>query len=91
MENNSSEFRLAAQREILVAVLSALYRHKDLWSEIKRALEEVPIVQDHEEDPGIVPSEAFARQNAMTWEIASILEDARARSDLDPETGRDVS
>lgn len=86
MENNSSEFRLAAQREILVAVLSALHRHKDLWREIKRALEEVPIVQDHEEDPGIVPSEAFARQNAMTSEIASILDDAQARSDLGPET-----
>lgn len=76
---------LAAQREILVAVLSALYRHKDVWAEINRALEDVPIVQDHEEDPGVVPSEAFARQNAMTTEIASILQDARARTDLDPE------
>jgi hypothetical protein len=85
MENQSIEFRLAAHREILVSVLSALYRRKDVWAEIKRALEEVPIVQDHEEDPGVVPSEAFARQNAMTSEIASMLQDARDRTDLDPE------
>ncbi|PJR15963.1 hypothetical protein [Sinorhizobium meliloti] len=84
MENQSIEFRLAAHREILVAVLSALYRHKDVWAEVNRALEEVPIVQDHEEDPGVVPSEAFARQNAMTTEIASMLQDARDRTDLDP-------
>ncbi|MQW88935.1 hypothetical protein [Sinorhizobium saheli] len=74
------EFRLAAHREILVAVLSALARHDELWSEINRLLEEVEIVQDHEEDPGIVPSEAFARQNALTAEITSILEDATARA-----------
>jgi hypothetical protein len=74
------EFRLAAHREILVAVLSALARHDELWSEINRLLEEVEIVQDHEEDPGIVPSEAFARQNALTTEITSILEDATARA-----------
>jgi len=74
------EFRLAAHREILVAILSALARHDELWSEINRLLEEVEIVQDHEEDPGIVPSEAFARQNALTTEITSILEDATARA-----------
>ena len=85
MENRSIEFRLAAHREILVAVLSALYRHKDVWAEVNRALEEVQIVQDHEEDPGVVPSEAFARQNAMTTEIASMLQDARDRTDLDPQ------
>ena len=85
MENRSIEFRVAAHREILVAVLSALYRHKDVWAEVNRALEEVPIVRDHEEDPGVVPSEAFARQNAMTTEIASMLQDARDRTDLDPQ------
>ncbi|ASY65526.1 hypothetical protein SJ05684_b45440 (plasmid) [Sinorhizobium sojae CCBAU 05684] len=79
------EFRLAAHREILVAVLSGLSRHEDLWAEISRTLDEVRIVQDHEEDPGVVPSEAFARQNAMTAEITSILRDATLRAELDPE------
>lgn len=79
------EFRLAAHREILVAVLSGLSRHEDLWADISRTLDEVRIVQDHEEDPGVVPSEAFARQNAMTAEITSILSDATLRAELDPE------
>ncbi|NRP72438.1 hypothetical protein ILFOPFJJ_03336 [Ensifer psoraleae] len=78
MEN--IEFRLAAHREILVAVLSALAKNDDAWLVINRILEEELIVQDHEEDPGIVPSEAFARQNAVTTEISSILQDASARA-----------
>lgn len=82
------EFRLAAHREILVAVLSALARHEDVWPEINRILDEATIVQDHEEDPGIVPSEAFARQNAMTEEITSILRDATMRAALDPEAAQ---
>lgn len=76
----STEFRLAAQREVLVAILSALAKNADAWLEINRILEEELIVQDHEEDPGIVPSEAFARQNAVTAEISSILQDASARA-----------
>ncbi|OAP39887.1 hypothetical protein AU381_10075 [Sinorhizobium glycinis] len=79
------EFQLAAHREILIAVLSALVRHEDVWPEINRVLDEVRIVQDHEEDPGIVPSEAFAKQNAMTAEITSILRAATMRAALDPE------
>lgn len=79
------EFRLAAHREILVAVLSALSRRADVWAEIERMLDEASIVQDHEEDPGIVPSEAFSRQNAMISEITSILQDAALRAALDPE------
>ena len=86
MENRKTEFMLAAHREILVVVLSALARQGgDAWAEIRRVLEEVPIVQDHEEDPGVVPSEAFARQNAMTAEITSILDDATARARADPQ------
>ncbi|MDK1492767.1 hypothetical protein QN219_22330 [Sinorhizobium sp. 7-81] len=82
MEN--IEFRLAAYREILVAVLSALAKNDDAWLVINRILEEELIVQDHEEDPGIVPSEAFARQNAVTAEISSILQDASARAAAEP-------
>ncbi|MDK1374384.1 MULTISPECIES: hypothetical protein [unclassified Sinorhizobium] len=81
MEN--IEFRLAAHREILVAVLSALAKNDDAWLKINRILEEELIVQDHEEDPGIVPSGAFARQNAMAAEISSILQDASARAAAD--------
>ncbi|MCZ4094581.1 hypothetical protein [Sinorhizobium psoraleae] len=82
MEN--IEFRLAAHREILVAVLSALAKNDNAWLVINRILEEELIVQDHEEDPGIVPSEAFARQNAVTAEISSILQDASARAAAEP-------
>ncbi|ACP23320.1 conserved hypothetical protein (plasmid) [Sinorhizobium fredii NGR234] len=78
-------FQLAAHREILIALLSALARHQDVWPEINRVLDEVRIVQDHEEDPGIVPSEAFARQNAVTEEITSILQAATMRAAQDPE------
>lgn len=74
------EFRLAAHREILVAVLAALARHDDVWTEVRRALDQALVVQDHEEDPGIVPSEAFARQNAMIAEITSMLQDAATRA-----------
>lgn len=82
------EFQLAAHREILIAVLSALARHEDVWPEINRVLDETRIVQDHEEDPGIVPSETFARQNAMTAEIAAILRAAAMRAALDPDEPR---
>lgn len=82
------EFQLAAQREILIALLSAMVRHEDLWPEISRVLDEVRIVQDHEEDPGIVPSEAFARQNAVTAEITDILRAATMRAALDPDVPR---
>ncbi|TCN33251.1 hypothetical protein [Sinorhizobium americanum] len=79
------EFQLAAHREILIALISALARHEDVWPEINRVLDEVRIVQDHEEDPGIVPSEAFARQNALTEEITAILRAATMRAALDPD------
>lgn len=82
------EFRLAAHREILIAVLAALARHEDVWPEVNRVLDEARIVQDHEEDPGIVPSEAFARQNAMTEEITAILRDATMRATLDPDAAQ---
>ncbi len=66
-----SNFSWAAHRENLIAVLSALVRHEDVWPEVGRVLDEVRNVQYHEEDPGIVPFEVFARQ--VTSEITSIL------------------
>lgn len=72
------EGRLSAQREILIAFLAA-YIAGDRDS-LNARLRDETMFMDGEEDPGVVPSEAFAFEEARSAEIRAILRAAQARA-----------
>ena len=78
------EGRLNAQRETLAFLIAGL-AHIQAGAggaeapDVIEALEEHSRFQDHQEDPGAVPTAAFAIEGAMMREFALILETARAR------------
>lgn len=69
----SLEGRLMAHRKLIAMILSTLRDSPELWSKIEDRLE----VRDHEEDPGVIPSEAFAIEAALADEIRLVLRTAR--------------
>ncbi|MDB5526758.1 MAG: hypothetical protein JWM58_4521 [Rhizobium sp.] len=71
------EGRLSAQREILISVLAALLSGGP--NTLNAKLKDETIFMDGEEDPGVVPSEAYAFEAARAAEIRSILGAAKAR------------
>lgn len=78
------EGRLNAQRETLAMLIAELAHFQTNAANAQvpgviDALEELSRFQDHQEDPGAVPTAAFAIEGAMTREFALILETARAR------------
>lgn len=83
MANEELEGRLNAQRETLaflvahIAYLESCGRHSA--ARILDALDERSQFQDHQEDPGAVPTSAFAIEGAMMREFRMILRNARAR------------
>lgn len=68
------EGRLVAQRRVLGVLLARLSRDDPALLE---QLEGMAQVQDHEEDPGVVPDEAYAAQAAQADEVRLILDSAR--------------
>jgi hypothetical protein len=72
------EGRLSAQREVLVAFLAAYLSggHATLSARLR----DETMFMDGEEDPGVMPSEAFAFEAARSDEIRSILRAAQARA-----------
>jgi hypothetical protein len=64
------EGRLIAQRKVLARLVASTPR---AW----RALEQSAPFQDHEEDPGVIPSSAYAIEAAAAEELRLIAEDAR--------------
>ncbi|MCT7377925.1 hypothetical protein [Chelativorans salis] len=77
LPNEELEGRLNAQRETL-AFLIAHLTHLE-GDSLLDALDEQSQFQDHQEDPGAVPTSAFAIEGAMMREFRLILEEARAR------------
>jgi hypothetical protein len=73
------EGRLIAQRKVLARLVASAPR---AW----RALEQSAPFQDHEEDPGVIPSSAYAIEAAVAEELRLIAEDARRFRD-DAEAG----
>jgi hypothetical protein len=69
------EGRLIGQRKVLAMLVAAMPQDGALWAR----LEERAQVQDHEEDPGVMPSGAYAIEAAAAEEVRLILEMA-ARS-----------
>lgn len=72
------EGRLSAQREILIAFLAAYLG--DGRDTLNARLKDEAVFMDGEEDPGVMPSEAFAFEAARSAEIRSILKSAKARA-----------
>lgn len=70
------EGRLNAQREALAVILAWAMRQPD--SDITTYLEAGLAVQDHEEDPGVLPDAAFATEAAKASEMQLLLERAKA-------------
>lgn len=73
------EARLHAQRELLIALATQLAGVMPDAERFWAALEEAAPQQNHQEDPGVVASAAFAIEGAMALEYAALLESARRR------------
>ena len=79
MDSNELEARLNAHREILISLMASMMadgRHDRVFDELR----EDAVFRDGEEDPGIVPSRAFASEAHAADEIARLLDAARARA-----------
>jgi hypothetical protein len=79
MNVHELEARLNAHREVLISLMASMMaegRHARVFDE----LQQDSIFRDGEEDPGIVPSKAFASEAHAADEIARLLDAARARA-----------
>ncbi|WP_292501248.1 hypothetical protein [Mesorhizobium sp.] len=79
LTNEEIEGRLNAQRETLslvVALLAGLdATSEQVWAELEARFQ----FQNNQEDPGALPSSAFAIESAMMREFKLIADEARAR------------
>lgn len=73
------EGRLNAQREALAFLFALAFDREEDFERLWRLLEERFQFQNNQEDPGVLPSRAFAIEGAMMREFRQIAEDARAR------------
>lgn len=79
MNSHEMEARLNAHREVLISLMASMMaegRHERVFDE----LQQDAVFRDGEEDPGIVPSKAFASEAHAADEIARLLDAARARA-----------
>jgi hypothetical protein len=77
------EGRLNAHRELMIEMLAAMIGGEVTITSFLRKLRDDATFKDNEEDPGVMPEEAFAIENAAAREIRSILDAARARAAAD--------
>ncbi|WP_147272164.1 hypothetical protein [Phyllobacterium salinisoli] len=79
ISNEEIEGRLVAQREVLGLVLALLARQTDAGERFWDELEGRAAFQNQQEDPGALPTGAFATQAALMREYRLIVEEARGR------------
>ncbi|MBZ7927672.1 hypothetical protein LAC81_37690 (plasmid) [Ensifer adhaerens] len=77
------ELQLIAHRKILTALLASSASLPEQWERIMFHLRDDLVVQDHEEDPGVVPDADFAFQYALTEEMRTILTRAEVRARIE--------
>jgi hypothetical protein len=77
------EGRLNAHRELMIELLAAMIGGEITISSFLRRLRDDATFKDNEEDPGVIPEEAFAIENSAAREVRAILEAARARAEAD--------
>ncbi len=75
------EGRLNGHRELMIEMLAAMIGGEVTITAFLRRLRDDATFKDNQEDPGALPEEAFATENAMAREVRSILEAARARAE----------
>ncbi|MCB5203643.1 hypothetical protein LH464_14285 [Neorhizobium sp. T786] len=77
------EGRLNAHRELMIDMLAAMIGGEVTITQFLQRLRDDATFKDNEEDPGVMPGEGFAIENATARELRSILEAARARAAAD--------
>lgn len=73
--------RLDAQRRVLGWLLEQVVTTQAQFDDLIARLDEPRIPQDHQEDPGAVPTEAFGAVSAFNAEMRAILEPLKRRND----------
>jgi len=71
------EGRLNAQRQVMALLLAWVRSRGEGYDQLVSLLEEL-CISDQQEDPGAVPTAAFAIEGARITEIRQILEEAEA-------------
>jgi hypothetical protein len=85
------EARLNAHRELLVQIVAMLLREGRSIDEALGAPMAEAALLDHEEDPGVLPSEAYSMESVMNDELRSLLRDGRKRMEATGATGAGTS
>ncbi len=78
------EARILAHRRLLISLVAIMADNPRYKARIETLLDENLIPMDQEEDPGIVPGEAFAEQGRSAEEITAILRQGLARANASP-------
>lgn len=78
LDNYELEGRLNAQREVLTLLITHMVEAGD--TDILDILERWVDPEDHQEDPGAVPNEAFAAEGAALREYRLLAEQVRGRT-----------
>jgi hypothetical protein len=68
------EGRVIAQRKLLAMILGAMPEDAEIWRQLDRRA----VSENHEEDPGVVPDEAFAIEAAISSELWLITDAAKS-------------
>jgi len=79
MNVHEMEARLNAHREVLISLMASMMA-EGRYTRVFDELQQDALFRDGEEDPGIVPSKAFASETHAADEIARLLDAARARA-----------
>ena len=79
MNVHEMEARLNAHREVLISLMASMMA-EGRYARVFDELQQDALFLDGEEDPGIVPSKAFASETHAADEIARLLDAARARA-----------
>lgn len=78
MSTEELEGRLNAQREVIAMLLAWARARHGLDDDFLAALTDAEQIKDHQEDPGAVPTVAFAIEGAREREIRLIIEEMEA-------------
>jgi hypothetical protein len=76
--------RLDAQRRVLRWVLARMITSPAQFKDLIDNLDQSVIPQDHQEDPGAVPTEAFGAMAAFAAEMRAILDPVKRQHSNDP-------
>lgn len=82
--NEALDARLDAQRRVLRWVLARMVKTPVQFKDLIDNLDQSVIPQDHQEDPGAVPTEAFGSMAAFAAEMRAILDPVKRRYRDDP-------